>query len=99
MVDETELDVMDADHESRLSDRYYSKTMKSKENVDEYIRYKESLDPCEGVTLDLIIGRKEDVGVVADARLVGWFTIRADQRKEFSNKVGALIDEYRILNS
>ena len=59
-------------------------------------KYREVIHPSENVTamleVDVYDGEKLDTSVSLD----GGFCITWQQKEEFFNKLGALIDEYRI---
>jgi hypothetical protein len=67
-----------------------------KKIADGYFRFGEIRYPSEGVSLDMTVDRIDDEDLDTSVKLHGEFTVCGIQRKEFSEKLGALIDEYRI---
>ena len=61
-----------------------------------YYRFTEQVFPSEDVSMALQVNRIDGEDLDTQVRLVGNFTISGQSRREFAQKLGALIDEYRI---
>lgn len=61
-----------------------------------YYRFNEILCPTEGVVFELRIDRIDGEDLDTSVTLSGGFAICGSKRNEFSEKIGKLIDEYRI---
>lgn len=64
--------------------------------ADGYIQFDETRYPAEGVRMDLTVSRIDGEDLDTGVRLEGEFAISGSRRDEFSQKLEALIDEYRI---
>jgi hypothetical protein len=61
-----------------------------------YYRYPEILHPTDGVVLELIIDHINGAALDTYVAISGRFAICGKDRAEFSEKLGELIDKYRI---
>lgn len=67
-----------------------------KKIADGYYRFNETIYPTDGVTMQMQIDKIDGEELDTSVMLSGGFAISGQQRNEFAQKLGLLIDEYRI---
>jgi len=67
-----------------------------KKLAEGYYQFEEMRDLTENVRLEMKVDLIDGQELDAEVKMVGTFWISGKFRKEFANKLGALIDQYRI---
>ncbi|MCP3922741.1 MAG: hypothetical protein GY714_09175 [Desulfobacterales bacterium] len=64
--------------------------------ADNYYRFNESKSPSEGVKVDFRVDKIDGEDLDTEVELKGRFAIIGHERGEFLERLGNLIDEFRI---